>query len=357
MSVSQCSFVNKNCAAVSLLALLLLLSGCDVDVQPVGGSEGRTLVYAVVGRAGVPNGGIVCSRNGCIVIDPALSPVLGAAINSQALAKSKIYWDSYYAARRERPGTLPPPVLYVLNTTFRATHTFGNQAFDKADIISTPAAKDRLVRDGPAMREELREQWHIPGMEQHYSAAANITIEGTMNIETPEVKVQFINMGDCVGEGDAVVYLPNAKVLFAGDLVAPGFVPYFKGRTQTVQAWIEALKKLDKMDIDTLVPGHGDVARKDAIGKQREFLEALVAAVQLAIKNNQTADAAAQTVKLDAYASWNKSAEWLPENVKLVFRELKGEPLPKPAASGANVSPGIAQPASTVERVDVFRDK
>src|SRR5436190_23033834 len=127
------------------------------------------------------------------------------------------------------------------------------------------------------MREELRERWHIPGLELHYTAAANITVDGTMNIETPEIKVQFINMGDCVGDGDAVVYLPAPKVLFAGDLVAPNFIPYAKGRTQTVMNWIEALKKLEKMEIDTVIPGHGDKAAKDSITKQREFLELLVA--------------------------------------------------------------------------------
>lgn len=340
---------------LSLIVAAVILPGCDFDVQPLGGAEGRTLVYAVAGRQGVPNGGIICSRNGCIVIDPALTPTLGNAMNQQALAKSKIYWDSFYAAKRERPGTLQPPVLYVLNTTFRATHTFGNQAFDKADIISTPAAKERMVRDGPSMREELRDQWRIPGLELHYTAAANITVDGTMNIETPEIKVQFINMGDCVGEGDAVVYLPGSKVLFAGDLVAPNFVPYHKGRTQTVRNWIEVLKKLDKMEIDTIVPGHGDVARKDAIGRQREFLEALVGAVESAIKSGLTIEQAAQGVKLEAYVGWSRYNDWFAENVKLVYRELKGEPMPK---SGSAVSsPGVVQPGSPIERLDAFRDK
>ncbi len=230
--------------AVCLLAALLLLSGCDVDVQPVGGAEGRTLVYAVVGRQGVPNGGIVCTRVGCIVIDPMLSPAVGNTINTQALTKSKIFWDSYHAAMKGRPATLQPPVLYVLNTTFRATHTFGNQSFDKADIISTPRAKDRMVKDGPGMREELRDQWKIPGLETHYVAAATLTVDGTMNIDTPEVKAQFISMGDCVGDGDAVVYLPGQKVLFAGDLVIPNNIPYFKGRTQTVKKLGRSAEKI-----------------------------------------------------------------------------------------------------------------
>jgi glyoxylase-like metal-dependent hydrolase (beta-lactamase superfamily II) len=331
---------------------LVFLSGCDVDVQPLGGAEGRTIVYALSGRAGVPNGGIVCTRNGCIVIDPMLSPMLGETVNAQALSKSKIFWDSFHNAKHERPATLQPPVLYVLNTTFRATHTFGNQSFDKADIISTPRAKERLVADGPAMREELRNQWHVPGLELHYTAAANITVDGIMNIETPEVKVQFIAMGDCVGEGDAVVYIPGAKVLFAGDLVIPNNIPYYKGRTPTLRNWLEALKKLDAMEIETIVPGHGDIARKDAITRQREYLEALQAAVASAIKSRQTAEQAAQSVKLDQFASWSHYNEWFAENVKLVYYEQKGEPLP--VTDNTKIGAGAVQPVQ-VERPDAFR--
>lgn len=344
----------RTLGALALASGLLLLTGCDVDVQPLGATEGRTLVYAVVGRQGVPNGGIICTRLGCIVIDPPLSPAIGNTVNTQALTKSKIFWDAYHAAQKGRPATLQPPVLYVLNTTFRATHSFGNQSFDKADIISTPRAKDRMVRDGPAMREELREQWKIPGLETHYTAAANLTVDGTMNIETPEVKVQFISMGDCVGDGDAVVYLPGSKVLFAGDLVIPNNIPYYKGRTQTVRNWIDALKRLEKMDIDTVVPGHGSIAQKDAIVKQREFLETLVIAVDSEIKKGRTADQTVQIVKLEAFSSWAHYNDWFAENVKLVYRELKGEPPPADPAS--RVGAGAAQPLNA-ERADAFRDK
>ncbi|HLX63141.1 MAG TPA: MBL fold metallo-hydrolase [Planctomycetota bacterium] len=337
--------------AFSLAAALIFLSGCDVDARPEGGPEGRTLVYGVFGRQGVPNGGIICTRIGCIVIDPPLSPVLGANVNNLALAKSKVFWDSFHAARHEKAATLQPPVLYVLNTTFRATHTFGNQSFDKADIISTPAAKERMVRDGPSMREELRDLWKIPGLELHYTAAANLTVEGTMNIDTPDIKVQFISMGDCVGDGDAVVYLPGQKLLFAGDLVIPGNVPYYKGRTQTVRNWIEALKKLDKMDIDKIIPGHGEEAGKDAIARQREFLEALLKEVEAGIKAGMTIEQAAQQIKLQPFANWSHYNDWLGENVKLVYRELKGEPMP-----AGNGGIGAVQPAQA-ERLDAFKEK
>lgn len=346
--------MRRTCVLALTLAALLPLTGCDFVVSPLGGSEGRTHVYVAAGKGGAPNAGIICTRNGCVVIDPMLSPMIGASLHSQALAKSRIFWDNLHAQRKERARTQAPPVLYVLNTTFRASHTFGNQEFERiADIVSTPRARDRLELDGRAMREELRDQWKVPGLEGHAVTSATLTVDGTMNIDTPEVKIQFIAMGDCVGEGDAVVYLPGSKVLFAGDMVIPGFIPYHKGRSATVRNWIAALTKLETWEIESVVPGHGDVARKDAIKTQREFLEALVGEVTQAMASGKSIDEAAQSVKLSKYSKWVRYDDWFAENVKLVYRELKGAPA---AAAGSAAGAGVVEPR-VVNTLDNFRDK
>ncbi len=344
-------------ACVFVLPLLLALAGCDFVVQPLGGTEGRTQVYVAAGKMGAPNAGIVCTRIGCVVIDPMLSPTIGETLNAQASAKSRIFWDNLYAKLKERQRTQAPPVLYVFNTTYRGSHTFGNQVFDKADIISSAKAKERLELDGRAMREELRDQWKVPGLDGHATTAATTTVDGTLTLDTPEVKIQFITMGDCVGEGDAVVFLPGQKVLFAGDIVIPGFVPYYKGRTLTARHWIAALKQIDKWDVETVVPGHGDVGKKDAIKTQREFLEAMVGEVEAAIKAGKNMEQAAQSIKLPKYAKWARYDEWLPENIKLIYRELKAAaPEDKNAQGGGAGSGSVAQPVST-DGPDSFRDK
>src|SRR5437588_179138 len=95
----------------SCLLLLGLLAGCDFVVQPLGGVEGRTQVYVYAGKAGAPNAGIICTRIGCIVVDPMLSPTIGSALETEALAKSRLFWTNFHAQRKERPQTQPPPVL------------------------------------------------------------------------------------------------------------------------------------------------------------------------------------------------------------------------------------------------------
>src|SRR5437899_2559828 len=122
---TDAGWVRRNGIWLALaLPLALLLSGCEFVVQPLGGAEGRTQVYVYRGGQGAPNGGIICTRIGCIVIDPPLTPTIGAAMQTEALGRSKIFWDNFHAQRKEKKQTQAPPVLYVLNTTFRASHSF-----------------------------------------------------------------------------------------------------------------------------------------------------------------------------------------------------------------------------------------
>lgn len=358
VSVSQPSTLNPRTSFVAVALLLLCAGGCEYDVQPLKGAEGRTLVYAAVGRLGAPNAGIILTSLGAVVVDPPLSPELGQRLNLDALRRSKVFWDEKHRRTGERARTLAPPVLYVLNTTYRASHTFGNQVFlNCADFVATEKAgrhlADRLeVR---RMRELLASEFKVPGLEDHAVTEATLTVEGPLTLHTPEVEVKFIPVGDCVGEGDAVVYLPQQKVLFAGDLALVGFVPYFQGRTLTARNWIAALKRLEAaMEEDVVVvPGHGQLGGKELLTQQREFLEALLAAVNAAVTAGQKVEQAMSAVKLPTYARWQKYDEWFPENVRLVYQELSA---PAGSQAATPTGGGMAGPAA-IEQPDRYRDR
>jgi len=341
---------------------LLAVTGCEYDLKPLKGADGQTLVYAAVGKGGAPNSGIVLTRIGAVVIDPPLSPTIGERINAFAWAKSKIFWDNLYKNQKSAPSTLAPPVLYVLNTTYRGSHSFGNRAFDKsADFISSEKAGKKLadIDENAKMREVLKNEFHVPGVENQVTLRPTITVEGTMSINTEDVEIKFITMGDCVGEGDAVVYLPQQKILFAGDLVIPGFVPYPKGRTATIGNWIAALDRLEKLEIDVVVPGHGFEGGKDLIAKQKAFLQALVAQTQAAIKAGKTVEQAMKEVQLPNFGTWANSNEWLAGNVRLAYEELtKGSSNSRGQGANPNAGTGAAAAsAKGIEGFDGFGDK
>jgi len=343
---------------VAVLALLCALPSCDYVVKPIKGVEGRTHVYAAVGAKGAPNAGIIVTSLGAIVIDPPLTPDLGNRLNNDALSRSRTFWDEFHKNRQEQPHTLAPPVLYVLNTTYRASHTFGNQAFSAtADVITSDRAGKNLadINTNRKMRQVLQTQFQVPGMEKHAITEPVITFEGTLTLHTPEVEIKMISLGDCMGEGDTAIYLPQHKVLFAGDVVIPGFMPYPEGRTLSTSNWIKALQYLKTLDLDVVVPGHGEVREgkeaKALIEGQLLFLQTLRAEVNRAISAGKTEEQAAKEIKLPAYATWIKYDAWLGDNVRLVFKELSGATADKSVGGTGGPFPhGIANP-------DAFTDK
>jgi glyoxylase-like metal-dependent hydrolase (beta-lactamase superfamily II) len=77
--------------------------------------------------------------------------------------------------------------------------------------------------------------------------------------------------------GDAVAYLPKEKILITGDLVDSP-VPYLYGGFPVEQ--VATLKRMQELDFEKLVPGHGDVLKGKAfVQREVELIEAVVGAM------------------------------------------------------------------------------
>jgi len=73
----------------------------------------------------------------------------------------------------------------------------------------------------------------------------------------------------------AVVYVPEAKVLFMGDLLFAKAFPFASDPTTTPDGWIQSYQKILEMDIDVIVPGHGAICDKAEIRTQLECFDAI----------------------------------------------------------------------------------
>jgi glyoxylase-like metal-dependent hydrolase (beta-lactamase superfamily II) len=157
----------------------------------------------------------------------------------------------------------------VMFTHAHFDHTFGAEAFGECDIWAHPGCRTALVERG----EEQRSQW-----------AAQYPIE-TARIVLPDrlVEETTIDLGGRVvrlfhpGRGhtdhDLAVYVPDARVLFAGDLVEQGAPPSFDDSDPL--AWPDAVSRLLDTDPAVVVPGHGDPVDADFVRTQREELAAV----------------------------------------------------------------------------------
>ena len=193
----------------------------------------------------------------------------------------------------------PNPVRYVINTHIHKDHRFGNQEYVKAfpgvEIIAHPGIREiiaatsaqymagllkrieapqrqveeeieRLRREGKpgndkviAHLERLLKQ-DIHAIRREYRTVINtpptVTFDQKLTLHRGSRVIEIVFLGHGDTEHDLVVYLPNDKVVCAGDMVVHPF-PY--GYSERPLEWLKTLGKLSEMDFEYLVPGHGEV--------------------------------------------------------------------------------------------------
>jgi glyoxylase-like metal-dependent hydrolase (beta-lactamase superfamily II) len=212
------------------------------------------------------------------------------------------------------------PVRYLFNTHWHNDHVQGNAAYTDAfpaiTIVSqTETAKQMAFRinaylsEYPQRMERFQQQLDTgndpsgrPLSAEEKEDLKNAIAGGKaaseivskefrgLKIKVPDVtfdheldldlgnrvvQLKYLGRGNTIG--DAVAYLPKEKIVIAGDLVDSP-VPFLYGGFPIEQ--IETLKKMEELDFETLVPGHGAVLKGKAFVQQEiELIEAVVAAM------------------------------------------------------------------------------
>ena len=155
------------------------------------------------------------------------------------------------------------PVKYVLNTHHHADHSGGNVKFTgMAQIISTANARINITE---------RKQ---PGAPDSITPASVVFDTGcSVFLGGREVRANHYFRGHT--NGDAVIYFPALRTLHTGDLMANSspLIDYAGGGS--VVEWTKTLDEALKLDIDTVIPGHGKVTDKAGLKAYRDNVEKL----------------------------------------------------------------------------------
>jgi cyclase len=173
------------------------------------------------------------------------------------------------------------PILYVLNTEPHTDHAAGDHWFGvkviahegtreallQAKITDLTDGLKALAPDGLPLDPDFR--YRIP----------EITFSEKLTLYLGKHTIHLINMpGHTASE--TAVYIPEEKVVFTGDnlnLRIPIFVkslPY---------EWLESLKRLERLEVDKVVPGHGEVSSKACIAPMSEAVQYWIHSVRSAI--------------------------------------------------------------------------
>jgi glyoxylase-like metal-dependent hydrolase (beta-lactamase superfamily II) len=182
-------------------------------------------------------------------------------------------------ALSERTGSAP--IDTVVNTHANGDHCYGNQLVEHAQIVASrataaemgqvpPALLAGLTADGGAIGELFRSffgEFDFDGIDLRLP---DRTFDGRLDLEVGGRLVELVEVGPAHTAGDTLVLVPDAGVVYTGDILFIGGTPIVWAGP--LSNWIAACDLMLGMDVDTVVPGHGPVTDKSGITAVRDYL-------------------------------------------------------------------------------------
>jgi len=204
-------------------------------------------------------------------------------------------WDTRLARRiaeAQQPLVARAPITEAVNTHSDGDHWWGNDTLPAATRITTSAAALRGMREDlpPAAVTALATagRWlgavpgrvgaaaaymrRIPGgahLPWRSPRLPDHTFDTGLRLEVGQRPVALERLGPCHTAGDAIVHVPDAGVVFAGDLLFVGSTPILWHGP--LENWIAAMDRLLALDADAYVPGHGPLCGPDEIRELRAY--------------------------------------------------------------------------------------
>jgi len=187
--------------------------------------------------------------------------------------------------------TTDKPIRFLLNTHHHGDHMYGNRAiFERtgAAIVACTGMIEELRRyetgafGGPPGRwEEVGK--HRPDVAATPLMLPTQTFDDTMLLEGGGRRVELRHLGLGHTRGDAVAWLPEERVVFAGDLVTNGAFNIV--RDSVMAPWIDTLSVMQALKPSVVCPGHGGRGDDVLLAHQRSFFVALLDEVKFRIQS------------------------------------------------------------------------
>lgn len=301
--------------------------------------------YLQAGSWGFSNAGLIADKREALLVDTLYD------LRLTELMLSKM--------RRQVPAALN--IRTVVNTHANGDHCWGNQLVHGAQIVSSEAAAKEMKELSPRLMATLvnacraiarfgpkrRAALHVLGRlgvarAGAMAEAAEFVVEcfgafefrgisltlpqqtfsGRLALDVGEHRVELIEVGPAHTKGDTLVYLPEQRVAFTGDILFIGSHPIvWEG---PVSNWIAACDRLLELDTDVIVPGHGPITNRDGVRRTKEYWERLIEASRRGRAAGAAPDEIARELLREAFDGWGE-AHRLAVNVDTICRELSDD--------------------------------
>jgi glyoxylase-like metal-dependent hydrolase (beta-lactamase superfamily II) len=264
---------------------------------------------------GDPNTGVIIGNDACAVFDAQATPGMAR----QVVEKVRTVTDK--------------PIKYVILSHYHAVRVLGASAYAAQGIVSSQETYRLVAERGQQDWDSeygrfprlFRDAESIPGL-----TWPNLTFTGEMSLFLGKREVKLMQLGAGHTSGDIVAWIPDAQVMFSGDLIEYHSACYCGDAH--LRAWPETLNKIRAFDPKSVAPGRGDALNgqqtvREALAMTRDFVSTLYGVAELSVAKGRTlkeSHAATREAMDPKFGSFAIYEHCLPFNVSRAFDEASG---------------------------------
>jgi glyoxylase-like metal-dependent hydrolase (beta-lactamase superfamily II) len=267
------------------LALFVILLCSALQIVPAAGA-GRSKevvpgIY-VISDLSFATCGFIVTDDGVVVVDTQLIPLFA----NEMIKEIKSVTDK--------------PIRYAVNTHWHTDHVGGNEVFQTLGPVIAHEFTQKVIARRRREQLEGKADESLKQLGKLVLTPPDITFTEnlTLHLGNRTIELMFLDGGHT--SGDIVVYLPNEKVLFTGDLFIKGSgLPDYRDDS-SIDKMIASLKKMHAMDVEKIICGHMGIAAKDDIQASIDKLLAFRKKVKTFVDGNIPPEKAAEQIAFPA---------------------------------------------------------
>jgi glyoxylase-like metal-dependent hydrolase (beta-lactamase superfamily II) len=282
----------------------------------------KKVTFAEIGRdlfaftaEGDPNSGVIVGDDGCIVFDAQATPAMAGSV----IERVKSVTDK--------------PIRYVVLSHYHAVRVLGASAYQAEGVIASAETQRLIVERGQQDWDSeygrfprlFRDAESIPGL-----TWPNLTFSGRMSIHLGKREVQLMQLGAGHTSGDIVAWVPDAGVMFSGDLVEYHSACYCGDAK--LRQWPRTLDAIRDFNPSAIVPGRGDALLgtrtvAEAVALTRDFVTTLYGVAEMSVARGFTLRetfGAARDVMDPKFSTYAIYEHCQPFNVARAYDEASG---------------------------------
>jgi glyoxylase-like metal-dependent hydrolase (beta-lactamase superfamily II) len=217
------------------------------------------------------------------------------------------------------------PIRYVFDTHYHGDHADGNGKYTSIGAIAVASERSKVLFETKGIEGFEKSQSEKPDEYRDFTYdQPSLYFPKTLVIDDGQQRVELIHFGHAHTLGDAVAWLPKQGILFSGDACVNG--PFNYTGDSNTESWITVLNAMEELPIKIIAPGHGELANKSLIAKQRRYFVELRGTIGKMIDDGKTLDQIKAGIELPFYKKWSGvDVKTRVENIEHVYQELGGK--------------------------------